>query len=84
MPDEVPERPHHGLRARGRSMTTPTLTPRQLEACALYAQGLKIGEVAERMGISKQTAREHLDKAAGRMSAKHLGQLMFKLGQEAS
>ena len=58
------------------------LTQRQLEACALIAQGLTIGEVAERMGISKQTAREHLDKAAGRLGAKHLGQLMFKLGQE--
>ena len=64
-------------------MTTPTLTQRQLEACALIAQGLVIGEVAERMGISKQTAREHLDKAAGRLGAKHMWQLMFKLGQEA-
>ena len=63
-------------------MTTPALTPRQLESCALIAQGLKIGEVAERMGISKQTARKHLDKAAGRMGAKHLGHLMFMLGQE--
>ena len=64
-------------------MTTLPLTQRQFTACALYAQGLTIGEVAERMGISKQTAREHLDKAAGRLGAKHLGQLMFKLGQEA-
>ena len=64
-------------------MTTPTLTPRQFTACALIAQGLTIGEVAERMGISKQTAREHLDKAASRLGAKHLWQLMFPLGQEA-
>ena len=64
-------------------MTTPVLTQRQLEACALIAQGLEIGETAERMGISKQTAREHLDMAAGRMGAKHLWQLMFKLGREA-
>ena len=63
-------------------MTTLALTPRQFTACALYAQGLTIGEVAERMGISKQTAREHLDKAAGRMGAKHMGHLMFMLGKE--
>ena len=63
-------------------MTTLHSTQRKFTACALIAQALTIGEVAARMGISKQTAREHLDKAAGRLGAKHMWQLMFKLGQE--
>ena len=63
-------------------MTTPTLTQRQLRACALYAQGLKTSEVAQRMGIKRAVVRHYLDAAKQRMGAKHLGQLMFKLGQE--
>ena len=63
-------------------MTASPLTPRQLEACALYAQGLGTGAVAQRMGIKRTVVRHYLDEAKQRMGAKHLGQLMFKLGRE--
>ena len=63
-------------------MTTTPLTQRQLEACALYAHGLKTSEVAQRMGIKRAVVRHYLDVAKRRMGAKHLGHLMFMLGQE--
>ena len=63
-------------------MSDPTLTQRQFTACALYATGLKTGEVAQRMGIKGSVVRYHLDGAMRRMGAKHLGQLMFLLGRE--
>lgn len=63
-------------------MTSHPLTPRQLEACVYYAQGLRTHEVADRMCISRQTASQHLDEAKRRMEARTLAQLMFLLGRE--
>ena len=42
---------------------TPGLSPREHEALRLYASGLKISAVANRMGISPHTAKEYLDRA---------------------
>ena len=66
---------------KGVAMTASPLTPRQLEACALYAQGLGTGAVADRMGIKRAVVRHYLDVAKQRMGAKRLGQLMFILGK---
>lgn len=63
-------------------MTTHPLTPRQLEACALYAQGLRTPEIAERMGVTRRAASRHLYLARVRVGARSLGQLMFMLGRE--
>ena len=63
-------------------MTTHPLTPRQLEACALYAQGLRVYKVAQRMGVKPSVAQHYLDDARRRMDARTLGQLMFMLGRE--
>lgn len=41
---------------------TPGLSPRELDALRLYASGLKLNAVANRMGISPHTAKEYLDR----------------------
>lgn len=41
---------------------TPNLSPRELDALRLYASGLKLSAVANRMGISPHTAKEYLDR----------------------
>jgi DNA-binding CsgD family transcriptional regulator len=58
------------------------LTPRQIEACALRAQGFRRWEIAERMGIALETVDVHFDAAKRRMEARTIGQLMFMLGAE--
>jgi DNA-binding CsgD family transcriptional regulator len=63
-------------------MTTHPLTPRQLEACALYAQGLRAQEIADRMRISRTAVYMYLEGAKQRMGARTVGQLMFLLGRE--
>ncbi len=63
-------------------MTAHPLTPRQLEACVLYAQGLKAKEIGRRMGITYWSAHQYLYHATKRMGARGLGQLMFWLGRE--
>jgi DNA-binding NarL/FixJ family response regulator len=40
----------------------PALSPRELTALELYASGLTMGAVAERMGVSSHTAREYIDR----------------------
>lgn len=41
---------------------TPNLSPRELDALRLYASGLKLTAVANRMGVSPHTAKEYLDR----------------------
>lgn len=48
---------------------TPNLSPREIDALRLYASGLKLSAVANRMGISPHTAKEYLD----RVRAKYAG-----------
>ncbi|SFB25957.1 response regulator [Cellulomonas marina] len=56
----------------GERRRAPQLTPRELEAVRLYAGGLPLKSVARRMGVSEETAKEHLKRvrrkylAAGR------------------
>ena len=63
-------------------MTTLPLTPRQLTACVLYAQGLVIREIAERTCYSWTTVNRDLTAAKKAMGAKTLGQLMAMLERE--
>ncbi|MEY2875257.1 MAG: hypothetical protein RLZZ373_2628 [Pseudomonadota bacterium] len=47
---------------RKRAHHDDALTPRELEAARLLAQGLMIKQVADRMGISFHTASRHADQ----------------------
>ena len=49
----------------------PSLSPRELDALRLYASGLKLTAVANRMGISPHTAKEYLDRIRAKYA--HLG-----------
>jgi DNA-binding NarL/FixJ family response regulator len=41
---------------------TPDLSPRELDTLRLYASGLTLAAVAQRIGISPYTAKEYLDR----------------------
>ena len=51
------------------SVQTPELSPRELDALRLYASGLKLSAVANRMGISPHTAKEYIDRVRAKYSA---------------
>lgn len=48
---------------------SPELSPRELDALRLYASGLKLAAVANRMGISPHTAKEYLDRVRAKYAA---------------
>jgi PAS domain S-box-containing protein len=47
----------------------PVLTPRQREVLQLLAEGLDTGEIAERLGVAPETARNHIRGLLGRLDA---------------
>jgi DNA-binding CsgD family transcriptional regulator len=47
----------------------PVLTPRQREVLQLLAEGLDTGEIAERLGVAPETARNHIRGLLGRLEA---------------
>ena len=47
------------------------LTPRQREAALIYAQGYTNAEVARRMGILEQTAKNHITTAFSSLGITH-------------
>jgi DNA-binding CsgD family transcriptional regulator len=47
----------------------PGLTDRQEEVILLIGEGLGLGEIAERLGISRWTAKDHRDNAIKRLNA---------------
>lgn len=51
------------------SVQTPELSPRELDALRLYASGLKLSAVANRMGISPHTAKEYIDRVRAKYTA---------------
>ncbi len=51
------------------SKDAPDLSPRELDALRLYAAGLKLTAVANRMGVSPHTAKEYLDRVRGKYEA---------------
>jgi DNA-binding NarL/FixJ family response regulator len=44
------------------------LTPRQLEVASLLADGLRNGDIAERLGISAHTVRRHMEAILRRLN----------------
>jgi len=57
----------------GRAFTAPPfeepLTPREVEALALLAEGLSNKAIAERLGISDQTVKFHVAAICGKLGA---------------
>lgn len=51
-------------------LPAPELTPRELEALRLLVMGLSTGQIAESLGISPITARNHLTNLQGKLGAK--------------
>jgi DNA-binding CsgD family transcriptional regulator len=47
----------------------PHLTPRQFEALRLLAEGLSTGQIAERLGVSRETARGHIRRLLAALDA---------------
>lgn len=62
------DRPSDGLR----------LTPRQKEVASLVARGMTNAEIAERLGITRNTVRTHLRLARRTLRAKNRAQLAAK------
>lgn len=62
-------------------MTACTLTPRQMEACLLFADDLTLSQVALRMSISDRTVETFLRQARERMEVRSTQRLMFLLGK---
>jgi PAS domain S-box-containing protein len=52
------------------SQTAPTLTPRQAEVLRLLGIGLTTRQMADQMGLSQETVRNHVKAALGELNAK--------------
>jgi DNA-binding NarL/FixJ family response regulator len=60
----------------GSSTGLPDLTNREREAVALVAQGLSNDQIAERMVITRMTAKTHINRAMGKLRARDRAQLV--------
>lgn len=58
------------------------LTPRQLQIARMYAQGLTSVQVAERAGIARSTARDHLEQIYTRLHVHSRAELGALLARE--
>lgn len=54
--------------AAGRDAARPRLSPREHELVSLVAQGLKNADIADKLGISEQTVKNHLHKVFDKLS----------------
>ena len=61
--------PGLGARLLGRRTGAPALTPREREVLVLLADGLSNEAIGERLSISPQTVRTHVQKAMARLGA---------------
>ena len=61
---------------RGAAAALKGLTSREREAVALVAQGLSNDEVADRMVISRLTAKTHINRAMAKLHARDRAQLV--------
>lgn len=52
-------------------MTIPTLSPRQVEVCALVVAGESDKAIGVRLAISKRTVTAHVEEAAKRIRKMH-------------
>lgn len=67
-------------------MTCPTckgLTPRQLEVCGGFSEGLTRADIAALLGISRSVVTEHMGAARKRLGARTDRQAMFLLGKDS-
>lgn len=59
-----------GMVGRGVQRTTPALTKRQTELLELLSQGLSEKKIAERLGLSPHTVRNHMRTIVSKLKAK--------------
>jgi DNA-binding CsgD family transcriptional regulator len=52
----------------------PVLSPRQEQVLLLLGDGLGLGEIAERLGLSEWTVKTHRDEARRRLNARTTAQ----------
>jgi PAS domain S-box-containing protein len=52
------------------TQNTPTLTPRQAEVLRMLGSGLTTNQMADRMGLSQETVRNHVKATLGELNAK--------------
>ncbi len=52
------------------------LTPRETEVCQLLLEGLKTGEVADRLGMSPSTAKVHRQHVFAKLGVETVGELV--------
>jgi DNA-binding CsgD family transcriptional regulator/PAS domain-containing protein len=58
------------------------LTPRQLEIARLYASGMTADDVAATAGISRHTARDHLEEIYNRLDVHSRSELTLRFARE--
>ena len=59
----------HMSRGAGSPDVSESVTPRELEVLGLLAQGLQNKEIAERLGITEQTAKFHVGSIMSKLNA---------------
>lgn len=55
------------------------LTPRETQVCRLLLDGLKTGEIAERLGLSPNTAKVHRQHVFSKLGVETVGELVQRL-----
>jgi len=62
---------------RGETLVPPeeSLTAREEEILRLLAQGLRLGEIAEKLGISSKTVESHLERLKEKLRCKSVPEL---------
>ncbi|RZQ60514.1 response regulator [Amycolatopsis suaedae] len=58
-----------GLTGRGTAVTTP-LTAREHETLQLMVEGVATGEIGERLGVARNTARNHVQRVLVKLGAR--------------
>lgn len=60
-----------GLEPRLRAPDLPELTPREKTVLRLLVQGLSTKEMAQELGLSPDTVKDHLERLYGKLSARN-------------
>jgi DNA-binding CsgD family transcriptional regulator len=67
------------LRTANDPASTPQLTPRQQDVLALFAAGLRVRQIARRLGISIHTARAHVKTIMRKLDVHSQTELLERL-----
>jgi DNA-binding CsgD family transcriptional regulator len=62
----------------------PALSPRQEEVLLLLGDGLGLGEIAQRLGLSEWTVKTHRDEARRRLNARTTAQAAVLVRERGS